>query len=87
MQWASTRVLITHQKSFVIDGKKAVIMTGNLTSRYYSTSRDFAVVDTKDTDVAAIEATFTSTGRIVKARPRPAPISSGVLARKPRWLR
>ena len=53
------QVSITHQKSFVIDGKKAVIMTGNLTSRYYPTSRDFALVDTKKTDVDAIEATFT----------------------------
>ena len=58
VQWASTQVSITHQKSFVIDGKKAVIMTGNLTSRYYPTSRDFALVDTKKTDVQAIETTF-----------------------------
>ena len=58
VQWASTQVSITHQKSFVIDGKKAVIMTGNLTSRYYPTSRDFALVDTKKADVQAIEATF-----------------------------
>ena len=58
VQWASTQVSITHQKSFVIDGKEAVIMTGNLTSRYYPTSRDFALVDTKKADVQAIEATF-----------------------------
>ena len=58
VQWASTHVSITHQKSFVIDGKKAVIMTGNLTSSFYSTSRDFALVDTKKSDVAAIEAVF-----------------------------
>ncbi|MGZ4408883.1 MAG: phospholipase D-like domain-containing protein [Gaiellaceae bacterium] len=58
VQWASTQVAITHQKSFVIDGKKAVIMTGNLTSPYYATSRDFAVVDSKKSDVNAIEAVF-----------------------------
>jgi cardiolipin synthase len=58
VRWASTKVSITHQKSFVIDGKKAVVMTGNLTSRYYRTGRDFAVVDTSSRDVAAIEATF-----------------------------
>ena len=58
VQWASTKVAITHQKSFVIDDRKAVIMTGNLTSSYYSTSRDFAVVDTSRRDVDAIEATF-----------------------------
>ncbi len=58
VQWASTKVAITHQKSFVIDAKKAVIMTGNLTSFFYPTSRDFAVVDSKKSDVAAIEAVF-----------------------------
>ena len=58
VQWASTKVAITHQKSFVIDGAKAVIMTGNLTSSYYATSRDFAVVDTNRGDVDAIAATF-----------------------------
>src|SRR2546423_11089378 len=58
VQWASTKVAITHQKTFVIDGKKAVILTGNLTKQYYATSRDFGIVDTKKKDVAAIEATF-----------------------------
>jgi phosphatidylserine/phosphatidylglycerophosphate/cardiolipin synthase-like enzyme len=58
VSWASTQVSITHQKSFVVDRRKAVILTGNLTSKYYATSRDYAVVDTKAKDVAAIEATF-----------------------------
>src|SRR5271154_4221403 len=34
VRWASNRVAITHEKSFVIDGHVAVIMTGNFTSRY-----------------------------------------------------
>ena len=58
VRWASSRVAITHEKSFVVDGAAAVIMTGNLTSRYYSTTRDFAVVDRNEADVAAIEQTF-----------------------------
>jgi len=28
------------------DGSEAIIMTANLTSRYYATSRDFLVTDT-----------------------------------------
>ena len=83
VQWASTQVSITHQKSFVIDGKKAVIMTGNLTSRYYPTSRDFALVDTKKTDVDAIEATFTLDWADSKGTARAVPIWSGAPARKP----
>jgi phosphatidylserine/phosphatidylglycerophosphate/cardiolipin synthase-like enzyme len=56
--WGSTKVSITHQKSFVIDRKKAVILTGNFQEAYYSGSRDYALVDTKAKDVAAIESTF-----------------------------
>jgi cardiolipin synthase A/B len=58
VRWASRQVEITHQKSFVLDGHKAVIMTGNLTSQYYPTTRDFALVDEQAKDVAAIEKTF-----------------------------
>jgi cardiolipin synthase A/B len=33
-------------------------MTGNLTSQYYSTTRDFALIDPQTKDIAAIESTF-----------------------------
>ena len=33
-------------------------MTGNLTSRYYSTTRDFVVMDSQAADVAAIDSVF-----------------------------
>jgi phosphatidylserine/phosphatidylglycerophosphate/cardiolipin synthase-like enzyme len=56
--WANKRYLATHQKTITVDDRKSVILTGNLTSRYYSTTRDFAVEDLTATDVAAIERTF-----------------------------
>ena len=56
--WSSSRFTYTHQKTVVIDGSKAVIMTANLTSKYYPTSRDFLVVDTNHADVAAITTVF-----------------------------
>jgi cardiolipin synthase len=56
--WSSSRFTYTHQKTLVVDGSKAVIMTANLTSEYYSTSRDFLVVDTGQADVAAITTVF-----------------------------
>jgi cardiolipin synthase A/B len=40
------------------DGSEAMIMTANLTSRYYATSRDFLVTDTSRADVSAITAVF-----------------------------
>ena len=49
---------LTHQKTITIDRSSSIVMTLNLTSRYYSSSRDFALVDTQPADVAAIEAVF-----------------------------
>jgi cardiolipin synthase A/B len=56
--WSSPEYEYTHQKTLVVDGSEAVIMTANLTSQYYSTSRDFLVTDTSRADVGAISAVF-----------------------------
>lgn len=56
--WSSPRYYDTHQKTLDIDGAKAAILTANLTSEYYPTSRDFIVVDTSPADVSAITAVF-----------------------------
>ena len=48
----------THQKTITVDGTTSLIMTGNLTSKYYSTTRDFGVIDTNSLDVNAIEKVF-----------------------------
>ncbi|RUL67063.1 cardiolipin synthase [Dyella dinghuensis] len=60
--WAYTKYEATHEKSIVIDSAtanaQAAVMTANLTSRYYSTTRDFAIIQNNATDIAAIEATF-----------------------------
>jgi cardiolipin synthase A/B len=56
--WSSPRFRYAHQKTVIIDGTEAVIMTANLTSQYYATSRDFLVLDTGRADVAAITAVF-----------------------------
>lgn len=47
-----------HQKTLTVDGATSVIMTLNLVTEYYPTTRDFAVIDTARKDVAAIAATF-----------------------------
>lgn len=56
--WSSSSFTYTHQKTLVIDGSRAIILTANLTSEYYSTSRDFLVVDSSRTDASAIAAVF-----------------------------
>jgi cardiolipin synthase len=56
--WADHRYTSTHEKSLVVDGTTAAIMSLNLTSRYYADTRDYGVVDNNPADVAAIEQVF-----------------------------
>jgi cardiolipin synthase A/B len=58
VHWANTKYHATHQKTITVDSKSSLVLTANLTSRYYSTTRDFAIIDTNAADVAAIETTF-----------------------------
>jgi len=60
VHWADPTYAATHQKTITVDATTSAIMTLNLTSHYYATSRDFAVITTDSADVAAIEATFDS---------------------------
>ena len=56
--WANSTYHATHQKTITIDGKTSLILTANLTSRYYSDTRDFAITDSDANDVAEIEKVF-----------------------------
>ena len=55
---SNTAFVNTHQKTFTIDGTTTSIMSLNLQTQYYSTTRDFAMVENDANDIAAIEATF-----------------------------
>jgi cardiolipin synthase len=57
--WANNTEIF-HQKSITVDSHESAIMTGNLTSQYYATTRDFVVMDDQASDVAAIESVFAS---------------------------
>ena len=56
--WSSTSFTYTHQKTITVNDDESLVLSGNLTSEYYSTSRDYGVFDSDANDVAAIEATF-----------------------------
>jgi phosphatidylserine/phosphatidylglycerophosphate/cardiolipin synthase-like enzyme len=56
--YSSTSYVYTHQKTITVDGTESLILTGNLTSEYYSTTRDYGIFDTNAADVAAIETVF-----------------------------
>ena len=60
VRWAPSRFDLTHEKAIVVDGRRAAVMSMNLTARYYADTRDFVVLDSRRADVAAIAATFAS---------------------------
>jgi phosphatidylserine/phosphatidylglycerophosphate/cardiolipin synthase-like enzyme len=68
--WANDSEIF-HQKTITVDGAESAIMTGNLTSQYYATTRDFVVMDSQAADVAAIESVFASdwSGAVPSAGP------------------
>jgi phosphatidylserine/phosphatidylglycerophosphate/cardiolipin synthase-like enzyme len=56
--WSPASFVYTHQKTITVDDTETLILTGNLTSQYYATGRDYGVFDTDTRDLAAIEKTF-----------------------------
>lgn len=56
--WSSTAFQYTHQKTVTVDDRESLILTGNLTSQYYSETRDFGDFDTGASDVKAVVAVF-----------------------------
>lgn len=58
VHWSPSYFALTHQKTMIVDGNQAVIMTFNLTPQYYSTDRDFGIVDKDPEDIAAVETAF-----------------------------
>ncbi len=68
--WAPGYFALTHQKSILIDGRVAAIMTLNLTPAYYQSSRDFVVLDYRPADVAQVAQTFDADLRHQQFTPR-----------------
>ncbi len=58
--WANPAFQATHQKSMIVDGKTLAILTFNLTSRFYPTSRDFGIIENSAADIAAVQKTFSA---------------------------
>jgi len=56
--WSPSAFTYTHQKTITVDGTKSLVLTGNLTSQYYATGRDYGVFTDDTRDVAAIEKVF-----------------------------
>jgi phosphatidylserine/phosphatidylglycerophosphate/cardiolipin synthase-like enzyme len=58
VHWANPVYAVTHQKTITVDSATSAILTLNLVTEDYPTTRDFAVITNDAADIAAIEATF-----------------------------
>jgi phosphatidylserine/phosphatidylglycerophosphate/cardiolipin synthase-like enzyme len=58
VKWAPAYFDLTHEKSIVVDGAHALVMSFNLVPKFYPTARDFGIFDDDKNDVSAMEATF-----------------------------
>ncbi|MBR7829480.1 hypothetical protein KDK95_24455 [Actinospica sp. MGRD01-02] len=56
--WSSSAFQYTHEKDVTVDGRESLILTGNLTSKYYSETRDYGYFDSDAADVKAIVSVF-----------------------------
>ncbi len=66
---ASSEFAVTHQKTFVIDDSKAIIMTFNLQSSYFVHTRDFGIITTDPDEVSEIVKVFQSDWNYTKVTP------------------
>jgi cardiolipin synthase A/B len=57
VRWAPAPVIL-HQKTVTVDCAVSAVMTGNLTSQFYPTDRDFVVIDKDPPAVGAVESVF-----------------------------
>jgi cardiolipin synthase A/B len=65
-----------HQKTLTVDGRTSVVMTLNMVAADYPGTRDFAMIDTGKSDVAAIVKTF---GADFGGRPVTPPDGTGLV--------
>jgi cardiolipin synthase len=80
VRYSPTYFALTHQKTLSVDGREAAIMTLNFDGLYSST-RDYAVLDSQRADVAAIAAAFDAD---YASRRTTAPTGTGDLVWSPR---
>jgi phosphatidylserine/phosphatidylglycerophosphate/cardiolipin synthase-like enzyme len=56
--WAPSRFTLTHEKTVIVDGTSALIMTMNATASSPTSNREYLALDTNADDVAEAEALF-----------------------------
>jgi cardiolipin synthase A/B len=60
---------VTHEKALVVDGSVALILTLNLVSEYFESTRDFGIVSTVSAEVAEVASVFEADWNSTPANP------------------
>jgi cardiolipin synthase len=71
IQWTSPHFAVTHEKSFVVDDRRALIATFNLVLKYFTETRDYGLITDDPAQVAEIAAGFDADWRRVPFHPDP----------------
>jgi phosphatidylserine/phosphatidylglycerophosphate/cardiolipin synthase-like enzyme len=58
VRWTNPAFAVTHEKSMVVDGSRALVATFNFVEKYFTETRDYGVVTSEEAQVAQIEAGF-----------------------------
>ena len=58
VQWTNPAFAVTHEKSMVVDGERALVATFNFSEKYFTQTRDYGVVTTDPAQVAQIAQGF-----------------------------
>jgi phosphatidylserine/phosphatidylglycerophosphate/cardiolipin synthase-like enzyme len=58
VQWTNPAFVVTHEKSMVVDGARALVATFNFVEKYFTETRDYGVVTADPDQVAQIVAGF-----------------------------
>ena len=58
VRWTTGRYALTHQKTLIVDGATAYIMTMNWSRSAFTSNREFAIADTVPADVREAQAIF-----------------------------
>nr|WP_279582951.1 phospholipase D-like domain-containing protein [Fodinicola feengrottensis] len=69
--YSNSKYYYTHEKSMVVDGTTAAIMTENWTPAYYSADRNFDLIENDTADASAYEKKFSPPTTKKKRSPPP----------------
>jgi cardiolipin synthase A/B len=73
VQWTNPAFVVTHEKSIVVDDRRALIATFNMVLKYFTETRDYGVITTDPAQVAQVAAGFEADWQRGPFHPDPQP--------------